>query len=197
MSRSAAFAEPPGDLLATRVEISATFAPGAPLESHRHRGGVRPGREDVRDRRAGGRFLAGGCGLPASGLANGVVADVHGTMVSAGGRLVASEIRLVSTAVPGVREFEGGDRRHRHRLRESGELPRERAADRRSQRHGDRRHGGDAGQWRQGRGRGPAHAGRGGRLEDRNRRGGRDHARREGRSRRCVGAHAERATLRA
>jgi len=91
----------PGDLLATRVEISSTIAPGAPLEVTGTVAAFDPaaktfaiGAQVVDFSQVGAAFLP-------SGLANGVVADVHGTMVGAGGRLVASGISVVSTAVPG------------------------------------------------------------------------------------------------
>ena len=90
-----------GDLLATRVEISPMVAPGAPLEVTGTVSAFDPvaktftiGDQQVDYSQVGVAFLP-------PGLTNGVVAEVHGTMVSLGGRLVASDIHLVSTAVPG------------------------------------------------------------------------------------------------
>ena len=91
----------PGDLLATRVEIRPTIAPGAPLEVTGTVAAFDPagktfaiGAQVVDFSQVGAAFLP-------SGLANGGIADVRGTMVGTGGRLVASDIRLVSTVVPG------------------------------------------------------------------------------------------------
>jgi hypothetical protein len=92
----------PGDLLATRVEISATIAPGAPLEVT---GTVAAFDPAAKTFAIGGQAVdlsqIGAAFLP-QGLANGVLATVRGTTVSGSGRLVASDIRLVSTAVPGA-----------------------------------------------------------------------------------------------
>lgn len=91
-----------GDLLATRVDIASTIVPAPPLEVS---GTV------VALDSASKTFLIGtqtvdysqlGTAFVPSGLANGVVADVRGTMSGAVGPLVASEIRLVPTAVPGA-----------------------------------------------------------------------------------------------
>jgi len=91
----------PGDLLATRVEISPTIAPGAPLEVTGTVVAFDPagktfaiGTQVVDFSQVGAAFLP-------SGLANGNTVDVRGAMVGAGGRLVASDVRLVSTVVPG------------------------------------------------------------------------------------------------
>jgi hypothetical protein len=91
----------PGDLLATRIEISATVVPGAPLEVTGTVAAFDPvaktfvvGAQVVDFSQVGAAFL------PPT-LANGVVVEVHGTMVGTGGRLVASGISIVSTAVPG------------------------------------------------------------------------------------------------
>jgi hypothetical protein len=92
----------PGDLLATRVEISPTIAPGAPLEVTGVVSAFDPvaktfaiGAQQVDYSQVGVAFLP-------PGLMNGVVAEVHGMTVSAGGRFVASDIHVVSTAVPGT-----------------------------------------------------------------------------------------------
>ncbi len=91
-----------GDLLATRVEIRPTIFPGAPLEVT---GAVSAfnslaktfaiGAQEVDYSQVGAAFLP-------PGLMNGVVAEVHTTMTNASGAVVASEIRLVSTSVPGT-----------------------------------------------------------------------------------------------
>ena len=72
----------PGDLLATRVEISATVAPGAPLEVTGTVAAFDPaaktfaiGTQVVDFSQLGSAFLP-------PGLANGAVADVRGTMVA-------------------------------------------------------------------------------------------------------------------
>ena len=91
-----------GDLLATRVEISPTITSGEPLEVTGTVSAFDPvaktfavGAQPVDYSQVGVAFLP-------PGLMNGVVAEVHGTMVSAGDRFIASDIRLVSTAVPGT-----------------------------------------------------------------------------------------------
>ncbi len=94
------FRAAPGDVLATRVDISATVAPAAPLEI----AGVVAAFDAVGKTFVIGTQLVdfsqvGAAFLPA-GLGNGVVAAVRGTMVSTGGRLIANEITLVSTTVP-------------------------------------------------------------------------------------------------
>jgi hypothetical protein len=91
----------PGDLLATRIEISSTSAPGAPLEVT---GTVAAFDAVAKTFAIGSQVVdfsqVGAAFLPPA-LANGVVVDVHGTMVAASGRLVASDISVVSTSVPG------------------------------------------------------------------------------------------------
>jgi len=92
----------PGELLATRVDISPTVAPGAVLEVT----GTVSAFDPIAKNFAIGAQLVDfsqlGSAFVPSGLANGVVADVHGATVSAGGRLVANDIRIVPTAVPGA-----------------------------------------------------------------------------------------------
>ena len=109
--------------------------PRGAARGHRHRGGVRPGGEDVRDRRPGGRFLAGGCRFPparARERSRRRCARHDGELPGAGSwRPTSASSRRRFR----VREFEGGGRRRRHRIRESGELPRQRAADRRPRRN--------------------------------------------------------------
>ncbi|MEO8305112.1 MAG: DUF5666 domain-containing protein [Betaproteobacteria bacterium] len=95
------FRAAPGDVLATRVDIIATSVPGATLEVT----GVVSAFDPV-----GKTFMIGaqlvdfsqvGAAFVSPGLANGVIADVHGTMVNTGGRLIAAEIYLVVTTIPG------------------------------------------------------------------------------------------------
>jgi hypothetical protein len=95
------FRAAPGDVLATRVDISATSTPGATLEVT----GVVSAFDAVAKTFAIGAqvvdFSQVGAAFLSPALANGVVAEVRGTMVSAGGRLIAAEIYVVTTTVPG------------------------------------------------------------------------------------------------
>ncbi len=91
----------PGELLATRVEISPTITPGAALEVTGTVSAFDPiaktfaiGSQIVDYSQVGSAFLP-------PGLGNGIVADVRGVTVSAGGRLLANDIHVVPTAVPG------------------------------------------------------------------------------------------------
>ena len=90
----------PGDLLATRIEISSSAVPGAPLKVTGTVTAFDPvaktfaiGAQVVDFSQVGAAFL------PPT-LANGIVVDVRGMMAAVNGRLVASDIGIVSTAVP-------------------------------------------------------------------------------------------------
>ncbi len=91
----------PGQLLATRVEISPTIVAGATLELA---GTVSALDVNGKTFAIGAQLVdysqVGSANLP-SGLANGAVADVRGTTLGAAGGLVASEIRIIPTTVPG------------------------------------------------------------------------------------------------
>jgi len=95
------FRAAPGDVLATRVDISAAPSATLPLEVA---GVVSAFDAGAKTFMIGTQLVdfsqVGAAFLPA-GLANGVVADVRGAMVSAGGRLIASDISLLPTKVPG------------------------------------------------------------------------------------------------
>lgn len=94
----------PGELLATRVEISAGVAPGARLEVTGVVSAFDPaaktfaiGTQTIDFSQVGSAYL------PAT-LGNGVVAEAAGTTIGAGGRLVATDVRVVSTSVPGAED---------------------------------------------------------------------------------------------
>ena len=95
------FRAAPGDVLATRVDISATSTPGEALEVT----GVVSSFDAVAKTFMIGALLVDysqiGTAFLSPALANGVVAEVRGTMVSAGGRLIAAEIYIVTTTIPG------------------------------------------------------------------------------------------------
>lgn len=95
------FRSSPGDLLATRVEIRSSIAAGALLEVT----GVVSAFDPVGKTFRIGAQLVDFTQVPSAfvppGLANGAVIDVHGTMVAAGDRLIANDLQLIPTTVPG------------------------------------------------------------------------------------------------
>lgn len=94
----------PGELLASRIEIRATAAPGATLEVT---GTVAAFDALAKTFAIGAQMIdfsqVGSAFLPAA-LGNGAIAEVHGSTIGAGGRLVATEIRIVATTVPGAED---------------------------------------------------------------------------------------------
>lgn len=94
------FRSAPGELLATRVAIHATALPGALVEVVGTVAALDPNAKTF----TLGTQLVDYAGVPAAflptGLANGALADVHGTVASGSGTLVATSIEIVPTGLP-------------------------------------------------------------------------------------------------